>query len=98
HRTKRQLRSSVAAARPIRCKWDYKQAPRGCGDAGCERRGTHKYSTRIMSDGAVYANENSKADHHVQSLPGRGVRHVDGFEKASGAIRRGGQDQEKGGL
>src|SRR5262249_39789264 len=64
---------------------------------GCERGGRHKYSTPIMSEGAVYANENFAADHHIQSLPAGGLRHVDGFEEAPVAIGRAGQNQQEGG-
>src|SRR5262249_31096153 len=68
------------------------------GDAGVvDSRGRHKYSTTIMSEGAVYANENSTADRYVQSLPARSLRPVDGFEEAPVAIRRAGQDQQEGG-
>src|SRR5215471_14370401 len=56
-----------------------------------------KYSTPIMSEGAVYANENSTTDYYVQSLPAGGLRHVDGFEEAPVAIRRAGQNQQEGG-
>ena len=65
----------------------------GRGDAGCERR----VLDPIMSEGAVYANENSTADRYVQSLPARSLRHLDGFEEAPIAIRRAGQDQQEGG-
>src|SRR5215469_13282367 len=73
-------------------------SPAWRGDAGAVNveEGT-KYSTPIMSEGAVYANENFAADHHIQSLPAGGLRHVDGFEEAPVAIGRAGQNQQEGG-
>src|SRR5262249_17906543 len=59
-------------------------APRG--DAAWGMSGRHKCPTPIMSEGAVYANENSTADRYVQGLPPGGLRHVDGFEEAPVAV------------
>jgi len=47
-------------------------------------------------EGAIYANENFAADHHIQSLPAGGLRHVDGCEEAPIAIGRAGQNQQEG--
>src|SRR5262249_29995868 len=53
-------------------------------------------SKAVLSLRERYANENFAADHHIQSLPAGGLRHVDGFEEAPIAIGRAGQNQQEG--